>query len=96
MQTMEILLNEQKWELKGPVFEREFYLKNNGEDVVLHIYPQEESDGYWLEVDEAFFSLFPGESKKVKITALKKQGGGFLSQDRKEVDRPRITFRSFN
>ncbi|NGP44768.1 hypothetical protein G4V62_07280 [Bacillaceae bacterium SIJ1] len=80
------------------MFERIYLVQNTGKEVLLHIYPEETTNDFWIEADWGFESLFPGEGRQVSILCRRKSGGGFLAEDRanKEVEQPSIHFTYLN
>lgn len=73
-----------------------YKVTNTGNEVILHIHSEEITDKYWLEADEQFFTLFPGESRVIAVSCFPKQAGGFLAQEnyRSTDGQPHIEFRS--
>lgn len=47
---------------------RAYSVTNQGEVAALHVYPQEQTDQYWIVADDAYFTLLPGESRIVQVT----------------------------
>jgi beta-mannosidase len=74
-----------------------YKITNTGSEAVLHIHPEEITNRYWMEADEQFFTLFPGESRTVCIFCTPKRAGGFLSQENYHINdgQPEIEFLSF-
>lgn len=56
-----------------------FTLHNTGSEVLLHVHAKEKGDRYWMEAEEQFLTLFPGEKRKVTVTCTPKLSGGFLA-----------------
>lgn len=63
------------------VLERSYLIENKGTTAALHIYPQEKTDLYWITASDAYFTLFPGESRIVRMTCRRKAGELFLTED---------------
>ncbi|MFB9329428.1 glycoside hydrolase family 2 TIM barrel-domain containing protein [Paenibacillus aurantiacus] len=84
------------------VLTREYVVKNTGDRVLLHVYPTERTDLYWTMASDAYFSLFPGEERVVRVTCRKRTGELFAdasSDDAHALDaqeRPHIDFHYFN
>lgn len=72
-----------------------YMITNGGEEVALHIQPIEETNGYWMEAEDSFFTLFPGESRTISLNCLPKAAGGFLKDDQQQVETPIISFKQF-
>ncbi|MFD3261706.1 glycoside hydrolase family 2 protein [Paenibacillus lentus] len=74
-----------------------YKITNTGSEAVLHIHPEEITDKYWMEADEQFFTLFPGESRMVSVSCFPKRAGGFLAQENYQINdgQPQIRFLSF-
>ncbi|BBH22313.1 hypothetical protein Back11_36580 [Paenibacillus baekrokdamisoli] len=72
---------------------------NNGSEVALHIHMEEQTNGYWMESDDQYFTLFPSETRRVAVRCMEKKGGGFLVDDTSTSDElealPEIVFRCF-
>ncbi len=49
------------------VCSRTYRVVNRGERAAMHIYPIETSDNYWMLANDAYFTLLPGESRKIKV-----------------------------
>jgi len=78
---------------------RTFRLKNEGGDAVLHVYPEELTDRYWMMADEGFVTVFPGEEKSVTVYCARKRPGGLSADSDTEeapAGLPEIVFRHLN
>lgn len=84
---------------RGQVKTKSYFVKNIGNTAALHIRPWETTNAYWMEADDSYFTLFPGEEAKVTVTCVGKDAGGFLAADRPggagPEGNPDIKFRSF-
>lgn len=80
------------------VREKVFEVRNTGTVAALHVYPQEETDRYWMVADDAYRTLFPGETMKVRVTCFPKPDGLFedeqVNNESAEIE-PVISFFSF-
>ncbi|MNO26131.1 Exo-beta-D-glucosaminidase precursor [compost metagenome] len=74
-----------------------FTLYNTGSEVLLHVHAEEKGNRYWLEAEEQFLTLFPGEKRTVMVTCTPKLAGGFLTGEnyRSTDGLPEIKFCSF-
>ncbi|MFC5404142.1 glycoside hydrolase family 2 protein [Cohnella soli] len=76
-----------------------FTVTNSGTEAALHVHAEELTNGYWMESDDQYFTLLPGEMRKVAVRCFKKNGGGFLTADSIEGSAPEadpeIVFRCF-
>ncbi|MEK0315693.1 glycoside hydrolase family 2 protein [Cohnella sp. 56] len=74
-----------------------FEVENTGTTVALHVRPEETTNGFWMEAEGAFETIFPGESRRMTIACVRKSGGGFLEEDRPQVDpaEPAVVFSHF-
>jgi beta-mannosidase len=74
-----------------------FILHNTGSEVLLHVHAEEKGNRYWLEAEEQFLTLFPGENRTVTVTCTPKLAGGFLTGEnyRSTDGLPEIKFCSF-
>lgn len=102
---------EGEWEAAGEDLKAEYLssvkrtylLANEGEEAILHVYAEELTDRYWTMADEGFFTLFPGERKRVTVYCASRRLGG-LGADAGEVEvegeapskLPDIRFRHLN
>lgn len=59
---------------------RDYTVINQGESVALHIYPYESSNRYWITASEAYFTLFPGESKRITVTCCRQEAELFSTE----------------
>lgn len=84
-----------QWNKVGSEWNRVYCVTNAGEDVALHIHPIEETNGFWMEADDSFVTLFPGESKNFTIHCAPKTAGGFLKEDQINRQEPVIRFNQF-
>ncbi|WP_139991318.1 glycoside hydrolase family 2 protein [Paenibacillus paridis] len=93
------LLQEWQPSAQEGMLENEASITNTGEEVALHVHLEEQTNGFWLESDDQYFTLFPGETRKVAIRCLEKAGGGFLKEDTavgaSSAVRPVLLLRSF-
>ena len=55
-----------------------YEVANIGEETALFVYPLEFSDAYWLEAEDAYFNLRPGEARRVRIACRARAGAGEL------------------
>ncbi|TYP74722.1 glycoside hydrolase family 2 protein [Paenibacillus methanolicus] len=82
------------------VHARDYAVKNTGDRVLLHVYPIERADLYWTQASDAYFTLFPGEERIVRVTCRKRTGELFAESSTSAADdaqgRPRIEFVYFN
>lgn len=75
---------------------RSYKVANDGGTAALHVHAEETTNGWWLEADDLYFTLLPGESREIAITCWRKRAGGFLAEDRGTGEElPELTFRSF-
>lgn len=85
--------------LQGESWSRLYRVTNTGSEVALHVFPVETSNAYWMEAEGAFVTLFPGETKEVRIGCVRKRAGGFLTGDQPEPEQdiglPEIAFEDF-
>lgn len=74
-----------------------FTVLNIGSEVLLHVHAQEEGNRYWMEAEEQFLTLFPGEARTVSVICTPKQAGGFLAGENHSIsdDLPNVQFHSF-
>jgi beta-mannosidase len=74
-----------------------FTLHNTGSEVLLHVHAEEKGNRYWMEAEEQFLTLFPGENRTVTVTCTPKLSGGFLAgENYNSTDGlPEIKFCSF-
>jgi len=83
-----------------PMVSKTFIVRNTGNQALLHVYPLEVTNRYWMEAEGGYITLFPGESHTVVVTCVEKQAGGFLAHDRGDTNEPfyhpQIHFRWFN
>ena len=83
-----------------PMVSKTFIVRNAGNQALLHVYPVEVTNHYWMEVEGGYITLFPGESRTIVVMCAEKQAGGFLAHDRggnnEQVGNPQIEFRWFN
>ncbi|CAI6083150.1 glycoside hydrolase family 2 protein [Cohnella sp. JJ-181] len=78
---------------------RTFRLTNEGAEAVLHVYPEELTDRYWVLADEGFVTLFPGEEKIVTVYCARRRPGGLSADPGAEeapARLPDIVFRHLN
>ncbi|WP_130858976.1 glycoside hydrolase family 2 protein [Gracilibacillus phocaeensis] len=80
--------------------ERTYLVQNIGKEVLLHIHAEEKTNDFWMESDWNYETLFPTERRQMRVRCRRKQGGGFLAEDRansdKEVQQPLVHFTSLN
>lgn len=82
-------------EMEGGRF-RLYRVANTGTCVALFVRPEEITNAWWLEVDRAGESLFPGESLTVQVRCHPKRAGGFLVDDQPPAaGAPEIRFRAW-
>jgi len=75
---------------------RSYIVANGGGTAALHVHAEETTNGWWLEADDLYFTLLPGESRVIAVTCWRKRAGGFLARDRGEGEaQPELIFRSF-
>lgn len=74
-----------------------FTLHNTGSEVLLHVHAEEKGNRHWMEANEQFFSLFPGEKRTITVTCTPKLAGGFLAGENYSSSDglPEIKFHSF-
>ncbi|MEK5465578.1 glycoside hydrolase family 2 TIM barrel-domain containing protein [Paenibacillus sp. FSL R7-0210] len=74
-----------------------FMVANTGSEALLHVHAEEKGNRYWMEADEQFLTLFPGEARMVTVTCTPRQAGGFLAGENHSIsgDLPVIQFKSF-
>ncbi|MBY3620908.1 hypothetical protein HGO21_15245 [Acinetobacter sp. CUI P1] len=74
-----------------------FTLHNTGSEVLLHVHAEEKGNRYWMEANEQFFTLFPGEKRTITVTCTPKLAGGFLAGENYSSSDglPEIKFHSF-
>lgn len=78
---------------------RTFLLANEGKEAILHIYAEELTDQYWTMADESFFTLFPGEEKRVTVYCASRHLGGLgaaADEGHPQHLLPDIRFKHFN
>lgn len=94
----------------APAWRRSFRVTNRGSGAALHVHPQEETGGYRLLADDAYFSLFPGETRTVGVSCSALEAETFAQSakpntgavtgpqppDEPEARKPRIAFRHFS
>lgn len=81
------------------IYQRHFIVTNTGKQVLLHVHPEELTDAYWMVSEGSYTSLFPGESREVATTCVRKRSGGFMGSDpatHGEPVVPEIKFNWFN
>ncbi|MFC4098888.1 glycoside hydrolase family 2 protein [Paenibacillus xanthanilyticus] len=82
------------------VFTRQYVVRNTGDRVLLHVYPIERTDRYWTLASDAYFTLFPGEERVVRVNCRKRTGELFLETSTSAAadaqERPHIDFLYFN
>lgn len=82
------------------VLKRDYVVKNEGDRVLLHVNPIERTDLFWTLASDAYFTLFPGEERVVRVACRRRSGELFAespitgAQDAHE--RPQIEFVYFN
>lgn len=83
---------------KEKVWIRSYSLKNEGTDVLLHVYPQELTDNYWILADEAYVSIFPGEERMVQVVVRERVSAVFEKRDeaKPKPEEPHIQFQHMN
>jgi beta-mannosidase len=79
----------------GRQYHRRYAVENRGTVVALHVRAEETTANFWVESDQNFFSLFPGESTIVTIECFPRDYSGLLRPYRQETDHPKIIFRPF-
>lgn len=74
---------EQSWQRAAgtELLENIVSVTNIGNEVALHIHMEELTNSYWMESDDQYFSLFPGETRRIAVRCLDKNGGGLLTDD---------------
>lgn len=84
----------------SPVLTRNYRITNIGSNAALHVHPIETSNDYWMEAEGSFTTVFPGETKEIRLCCVRKQGGGFMADDRTAAERemgwPVIIFEKFS
>ncbi|WP_020620452.1 glycoside hydrolase family 2 [Paenibacillus daejeonensis] len=82
---------------QGTEFHYRYRVTNTGSVVALHLYPEEQTDRYWLVADGAYESLFPGESIEMTITCVTRSGMLFEAGPREgdEAVQPDLVIRGF-
>ncbi|MDQ0091329.1 beta-mannosidase [Paenibacillus anaericanus] len=95
-----IVQHEESWQemaSEAGSWKSRYRITNAGSEVLLHIHAEESSNRYWMEADEQFFTLFPGESRTVCISCTSKRAGGFLAQENYHINdgQPEVEFLSF-
>jgi beta-mannosidase len=79
-------------------WERDYRVGNAGADVALHIHPEETTDGFRMAADDAYFSLFPGEERIVRVRCRRRGGELFTLDaqvDGRSAEEPTVVFRHF-
>ncbi|THF73743.1 glycoside hydrolase family 2 protein [Cohnella fermenti] len=79
------------------VYRAAFELRNDGERAALHVHAEETTDGFWMEADEQYVTLFPGETHTVDIRCVRKSGGGLLAEEAAAaaaIALPQVRFRA--
>lgn len=90
-----------KWKREGEdgAALAEFAIANEGTAAALHVHAEELTDLYWMESDDQYFTLLPGETRVVTVRCVPKAGGGLLAEEadaaRASAAVPQIRFRSF-
>ncbi|MBB3113707.1 beta-mannosidase [Paenibacillus phyllosphaerae] len=80
----------------GGTFDRVYAVRNTGSEALLHVYPVEHTDLYWMKADQAYFTLFPGEERRVQVTCKRKAGELFAEPSGSDENRqPEIAFSYF-
>ncbi|MEK0317002.1 glycoside hydrolase family 2 protein [Cohnella sp. 56] len=75
---------------------RSYRLANESGEIAMHVHAEETTNGWWLEADDLYFTLLPGESREVAVTCWRKRAGGFLAEDRAAGEMlPELAFRGF-
>ncbi|MBE7680110.1 glycoside hydrolase family 2 protein [Paenibacillus sp. P13VS] len=86
------------WQLScSETLERSFTVRNTGSEALLHVYPTECTDLYWMKADHAYFTLFPGEERHIKVHCKRKTDELFTeSSGLSEHREPEIEFSYFH
>ncbi|PLT44714.1 Beta-mannosidase [Paenibacillus pasadenensis] len=58
----------------SPRLRRAYVIANDGTEAALHVRPEETTDGWWMEASEAYFTLLPGESRRVELSCAPRRG----------------------
>lgn len=83
----------------GVIYSRTYSIRNTGNQAALHVYPEEMSNAFWMDANGSFETIFPEESKSIKVLCVRKHAGGFLSENQilhSDIhDLPIIDFKHF-
>ncbi|MNI37823.1 hypothetical protein D3C73_919370 [compost metagenome] len=76
--------------------QRRYTVRNVGKEVALHIRAIEQTNEFWMEACDQYFSLLPGEQEEMVVTCFRKKAGGFMKEDYTEgIVLPILEFCSF-
>ncbi len=67
---------------------------NTGSEAAIHVRAEEQGDRYNILLDDNFVTLFPGETKRFRVTCAPKFRFGFDEYAQVETGAPAIAFRS--
>ncbi len=88
-----------EWRYAEGLATAEFVIANEGTAAALHVHAEELTDLYWMDTDDQYFTLLPGETRGVSVRCVPKTGGGFLAEEVAAAQAsdtlPQIRFRSF-
>ena len=62
------------------VWRRSFAIANEGTTAALHVYPEETTGDYWMAANQAYVTIWPGESVAVEVECRPRRGGGLLAE----------------
>lgn len=80
------------------MMQRAYTVRNAGRNVALHVFPEEQSDKFWMIASDAYFTLFPGEERTINIICRRKTGGLFNDREveQSEKETPEIGFETYD
>ncbi|UJF31797.1 glycoside hydrolase family 2 protein [Paenibacillus hexagrammi] len=68
------------------IMNKVFVVTNTGTEAALFVYPQEQTDRYWMTADRAYDCIFPGEKLEVTVTCMEKSGELFTKPEIRKKD----------